>query len=81
MLPQNRSGSSAAADDDDFEVEKEVSSQEKYHWKPSKYHHYDIKVYAKMAKCACEHDNKAAIVKFTHELQHTVNENTVRNLR
>ena len=61
-------------------VEAEMGSQGRRR-KRGKYHHYTAEVCAKIAKYASEHSNKAAVTKFSRELEHSVSESTVRNVK
>ena len=45
------------------------------------YHHYTAETRAKIAKCACDSGNKAAVKKYSAELGHHVSEGTVRNFK
>ena len=62
------------------QVEAEMTGQDRRR-KRGRYHHYTPKVRAKMAKYASEHSNKAAATKFSRELEHTVSESTIRNIK
>lgn len=45
------------------------------------YHHYEGETRAKIGRYAAEHGNKAAINKFSCELEHKIDESTVRNFK
>ena len=49
--------------------------------KRGSYHHYSDEVRAHMGRHAAEHHNTSAVTKFTTELEHPVNESTIRNCR
>ena len=59
------------------QVEAEMTGQDRRR-KRGRYHHYTPKVRTKMAKYASEHANKAAVTKFSRQLEYSV---TIRNIK
>jgi len=62
------------------QVEAEITGQG-LRRKRGRYYRYSPEVRAKMAKYIAEHSNKATATKFSQELEHTVNESTIRNIK
>ena len=77
LPPAEKSSATEAAN---TAVMEELASTDKKR-KLGSYHHYSDEVRARMGRHAAEHGNKSAVSKFTKELEHSVNESTIRNCK
>ena len=77
LPPAKKSSATEAANTAEME---ELASTDKKR-KLGSYHHYSDEVRARMGRHAAEHGNKSAVSKFTKELEHSVNESTIRNCK
>ena len=75
ILPAPTDSSTSAANEGVEEVLK------KKRRKRGKYNYYEPELRAKIAKHACQHGNKSAVVKYSKDLGHSVSESSVRNIK
>ena len=79
-MPHAEKGSSTEAANRDVACELEICGKKRKRVRGD-YHHYTAETRAKIAKYACESENKAAVKKYSVELGRPVSEGTVRNFK
>lgn len=78
LLPNAEDAFTSAANK---EVTKEIGTAANKRMKRGPYTQYSDETRAKIARYASEHGNKAAVIKFSRELEKPLPESTVRNMK
>ena len=73
--------SNACTSSTNKEVSKTLDQESEKQMKRGSYTQYSNKTWAKIARYASEHGNKAAVNKFLHELGKPIPESTIRNMK